>query len=108
MNSALPRMVHPVAAETRSSLISGVLPIASIIPLQNCIRKIPGGTPTLDDQPLGNKAESNADKMRNIAETISRQHGRVVDCIHRLLAARALCGQWRGPAVRFPSSEASG
>src|SRR6201992_1021736 len=30
MNSALPRMVQPVASEARFSLISGVLPIASI------------------------------------------------------------------------------
>jgi hypothetical protein len=30
-------MVQPVAAETRSSLIKGVLPIASTIPLLNCI-----------------------------------------------------------------------
>ena len=37
MNSALPRMVQPVAADTRSSLINGVLPIASMIPLANCI-----------------------------------------------------------------------
>ena len=37
MNSALPRMVQPVAAETRSSLINGVLPIASMIPLRSCI-----------------------------------------------------------------------
>ncbi len=29
MNSALPRMVQPVASEARSSLISGVLPMAS-------------------------------------------------------------------------------
>ena len=37
MNSALPRIVQPVAADTRSSLINGVLPIASIIPLLKCI-----------------------------------------------------------------------
>ena len=37
MNSALPRMVQPVASETRSSLISGVLPIASTMPSLNCI-----------------------------------------------------------------------
>jgi hypothetical protein len=37
MNSALPRIVQPVAAETRLSLMSGVLPIASTIPSQNCI-----------------------------------------------------------------------
>src|SRR5262249_15391170 len=30
MNSALPRMVQPVASETRRSLIKGVLPIASM------------------------------------------------------------------------------
>jgi len=32
--------LQPVAAETRSSLISGVLPIASMIPLLNCIAAI--------------------------------------------------------------------
>ncbi len=37
MNSALPRMVHPVAADTRSSFINGVLPIASMIPFRVCI-----------------------------------------------------------------------
>ncbi len=43
MNSALPRIVQPVAAETRSSLISGVLPIASITPLRSCIAYVPSG-----------------------------------------------------------------
>src|SRR5262249_13428904 len=33
MNSALPRMVQPVASEARLSLISGVLPIASMTSL---------------------------------------------------------------------------
>ena len=37
MNSALPRMVQPVAAEARLSLISGVLPMASTIPSLICI-----------------------------------------------------------------------
>ena len=32
MNSALPRMVQPVSAEARSSLMSGVLPMASMTP----------------------------------------------------------------------------
>src|SRR5262245_27695750 len=40
MNSALPRMVHPVAAEVRSSLISGVLPMASTIPSLVCIAAV--------------------------------------------------------------------
>ena len=34
MNSALPRMVQPVSSEARLSLISGVLPIASMMPLR--------------------------------------------------------------------------
>src|SRR6516165_4128845 len=34
MNSALPRMVQPVSSDARLSLISGVLPIASMIPLR--------------------------------------------------------------------------
>jgi hypothetical protein len=48
-------MLQPVAAETRSSLISGVLPIASTIPLLNCIAAIsrksayPKRAPTLND-----------------------------------------------------------
>ena len=37
MNSALPRIVQPVASETRLSLINGVLPIASMIPLRSCM-----------------------------------------------------------------------
>jgi hypothetical protein len=40
MNSALPRMVHPVAAEARSSLISGVLPMVSTIPSLVCIAAV--------------------------------------------------------------------
>src|ERR1051325_4779260 len=34
MNSALPRMVQPVSSDARLSLISGVLPIASMMPLR--------------------------------------------------------------------------
>src|SRR5215211_4217361 len=37
MNSALPRMVQPVASDARSSLISGVLPMASTMPSQICM-----------------------------------------------------------------------
>ena len=37
MNSALPRMVQPVASEARLSLINGVLPMASTIPLRVCM-----------------------------------------------------------------------
>ena len=37
MNSALRRMVQPVSAEARSSLISGVWPMASMIPLRTRI-----------------------------------------------------------------------
>ena len=37
MNSALPRMVQPVAADARSSLISGVLPMASTMPSRICM-----------------------------------------------------------------------
>src|SRR5215831_4935685 len=36
-NSALPRIVQPVASETRRSLINGVLPIASIMPFCTCM-----------------------------------------------------------------------
>jgi hypothetical protein len=37
MNSALPKMVLPVAAETRSSRIIGVLPMASMMLLETCM-----------------------------------------------------------------------
>jgi hypothetical protein len=37
MNSALPKMVHRVAAEARLSTIKGVLPMASTIPSLACI-----------------------------------------------------------------------
>jgi hypothetical protein len=37
MNSALPKIVQPVAAEARCSFINGVLPIASMMPSLNCI-----------------------------------------------------------------------
>src|ERR1700730_6415619 len=37
MNSALPRIVHCVAAEAPSSLISGVFPIAATIPSAACM-----------------------------------------------------------------------
>jgi hypothetical protein len=37
MNSALPKMVHRVAAEARLSAIKGVLPMASTIPSLACI-----------------------------------------------------------------------
>ena len=37
MNSALPRMVQPVCADARSSLISGVLPMASTMPSRICM-----------------------------------------------------------------------
>ena len=37
MNSALPRIVQPVSADTRLSLINGVLPIASMMPFRICI-----------------------------------------------------------------------
>ena len=56
MNSALPRMVQPVAADTRSSRINGVLPIASMIPLRICMASSPAGRATLNDEICGNKA----------------------------------------------------
>ena len=37
MNSALPRISQPVSSEARFSRISGVLPIASTMPLWTCI-----------------------------------------------------------------------
>ena len=37
MNSALPRIVQPVASEARLSLISGVRPMAPTMPSQTCM-----------------------------------------------------------------------
>ena len=42
MNSALPRMVHPVASEARLRVINGVLPMAPTIPSQICIGQSDG------------------------------------------------------------------
>jgi hypothetical protein len=38
MNSALPRIVQPVASEARCSLINGVWPIASMMPSRMVMR----------------------------------------------------------------------
>src|SRR4029450_7167589 len=40
MNSALPRMLQPVASEARRSLISGVLPMAARTSSLNCIASV--------------------------------------------------------------------
>src|SRR6266540_2147680 len=52
MNSALPRIVQPVAAEARLSLISGVLPIAATMSSRVCIYTESACTTgrTLDDE----------------------------------------------------------
>src|ERR1700761_7677995 len=42
MNSALPRIVQPVASDARFSLMSGVLPIAWTTSLLKIIRGLPG------------------------------------------------------------------
>jgi len=39
MNSALPRMVHPLCSEARLSLIRGVLPMVLTMSSHTCIRK---------------------------------------------------------------------
>ena len=107
MNSAVPRIVHPVTADTRSSLISGVLPMASIIPLRTAFSQIPGGAPTLDDQPFGNKANQVLPRRRrNIGETKEWYHSTIVTRIHRLFAAAAHAGSGGGFNRRFPISGA--
>lgn len=45
-------------------------------------------------------------RRRNIGETIEWYHSTIVARIHRLFAAAALCGQWRGFNRRFPISGA--
>src|SRR5262249_23705953 len=45
MNSALPRMVQPVASEARFNLISGVLPMASTTSLLKIMSGDPPGVP---------------------------------------------------------------
>src|SRR5215208_426289 len=51
INSALPRMVQPVASDACLSLINGVLPMAATIPSRIDMSAHPGGgrRPTLDD-----------------------------------------------------------
>src|SRR5580704_2449865 len=102
MNSALPRIVQPVCADTRSSFSNGVLPIASMIPLRTCIVMMSRrreAKRSLDNQRLGNKPRSNPCIKGNTAETIKRQSGSSWQPIHRLFPAPAL-----KLTVRVPSA----
>src|SRR6266849_10257749 len=79
MNSALPRMVHPVSSDACLSLISGVLPIASMISLRICMARAghEKGT-TVDDEAPSHKPDKDG---RNAGETHPRllRRGRVLE-----------------------------
>src|SRR5882762_9267496 len=69
MNSALPRMVQPVASEARLSAISGVLPMAPKIPSRVGMGfqiRLPGERSNLDDRPRPDKVARDAGLLQEL------------------------------------------
>src|SRR6185503_19883864 len=67
MNSALPRIVQPVASDARLSLMSGVWPIASLMPSRICMPD-PGGQRedlNLVEAPMHHKVGENPAELAN-------------------------------------------
>src|SRR6185312_11419542 len=80
MNSALPRMVQPVASEARFSLIRGVLPIASTTSLLNCMSEDP---PEVCSMPWAEPSQrwraAQADQAARFSARLCKNHLTYID-----------------------------